>query len=88
MDNTGYDDTTLIFDSGASYSVVSNKNLLTEFSEKELVTFMLPNGEKVVSQGTGQYLIKVGSDLLLNIHKVFYIANLHVKFTFPCGYYL
>lgn len=79
MDNTGYDDTTLIFDSGASYSVVSNKNLLTDFSEKELVTFMLPNGEKVVSQGTGQYLIKVGSDLLLNIHKVFYIANLHVN---------
>lgn len=63
LNNTGYDD--------ASYSVVSDKKLLTNFSEKELVTLMLPNGEKVVSQGTDQYLLKVVRDLLLNIHKVF-----------------
>lgn len=63
LNKTGYDD--------SSYSVVSDKKLLTNFSEKELVTCMLPNGEKVVSQGTEQYLLKVVRDLLLNIHKVF-----------------
>ena len=38
LNKTGYDD--------SSYSVVSEKKLLTNFSEKELVTCMLPNGEK------------------------------------------
>lgn len=59
--------------------MVANKHMLKNYKEDSLVKFMLPNGQTVVSEGTGEYLLEVDNQVLFNISRVYYIDNFNVN---------
>lgn len=66
----------IIFDSGASFSVVGNRDLLTDFHEDSHMEFCLANNHTIVSQGVGVFSFRVNNKLLLNIRNVYFLPDI------------